>query len=223
MPFSRRRLFPVAILVAVGSLRRQQPRRMPLLASTSSAERRRCLQAVRPAPRRRPARGEARVQDPFRRPRCPSPASRAADRSARCSGRDGSRFARLYSDSRDRHVLEVAFFRPSGVLRSAVDTRYAVTPAETGVGREVRQLIPGGRSRTTVLGGTTRQWWIGATVRHRTATTVVEACPERAERVDEQHQLVRHRGPGEPARAVRGQDLWRSQARRLQHRSTGAA
>ena len=45
--------------------------------------------------------------------------------------RDGSRFARLYSDSQQR-VLSVAFFRPSGVLRSASDAVYAVTPAETG-------------------------------------------------------------------------------------------
>jgi len=45
--------------------------------------------------------------------------------------RDGSRFARLYSDSHDR-ILGVAFYRSSGVLWSAVDTSYAVAPEEIG-------------------------------------------------------------------------------------------
>ena len=39
--------------------------------------------------------------------------------------------------------------------------------------------------------------------------------------MDEQHQLVRHQGPGEPARALRRQDISARQARRLQHRRLG--
>jgi hypothetical protein len=38
--------------------------------------------------------------------------------------RDGSLFAELHSDS-DNRVLGVAFYRPSGVLLSAVDSSYA--------------------------------------------------------------------------------------------------
>ena len=38
---------------------------------------------------------------------------------------------------------------------------------------------------------------------------VVDGGPERAEPVDEQRQLVRHRGPGESCRRLRGKDLRR--------------
>src|SRR6478609_2848318 len=78
-----------------------------------------------------PQRGEL----PFRVPRGGRAVRRAlAGRFALCTlfRRDGSRFALLHSDAEHR-VLGVAFYRPSGVLLSAVDSSYAVaeqTPAK---------------------------------------------------------------------------------------------
>ena len=86
--------------------------------------------------------------------------------------RDGSRFARLYSDSQQR-VLSVAFFRPSGVLRSASDAVYAVTPAETGA--DVKCDSSSQASIGKTYWQTTRKWWIGATAPGINRETVVNA------------------------------------------------
>ena len=99
---------------------------------------------------------------------------RLAGRLSLCtlSRRDGSRFARLYSDSRQR-VFSVAFFRPSGVLRSASEAVYAVTPADTG--SDVKCDSSSQASISTTYWRTTRRWWIGATAPGINRDTVVKA------------------------------------------------
>jgi len=86
--------------------------------------------------------------------------------------RDGSRFARLYSDSQQQ-VLSVAFFRPSGVLRSASDAVYAVTAAEKG--SDVKCDSSSQASIGDTYWRTTRKWWIGATTPGINRDTVVKA------------------------------------------------
>ena len=51
--------------------------------------------------------------------------------------RDGSLFARLRSDERER-VLAVAFYRRSGALRRATGAVYAATPKDTSAHGQVR-------------------------------------------------------------------------------------
>lgn len=72
--------------------------------------------------------------------------------------KDGSRFARLHSDSRDR-VLGVAFYRRSGALRSAVDTRHAVPPEE--IGASVKCDSSSQASIGPAHWREPRHWWIG--------------------------------------------------------------
>ena len=67
----------------------------------------------------------------------------------------------------------MAFFRPSGVLRSASDAAYAVTPAETG--SDVKCDSSSQTSIGTMYWQTTRKWWIGATAPGINREKVVEA------------------------------------------------
>ncbi len=133
--------------------------------------------------------------------------------------KDGSRFARLHSDSRDR-VLGVAFYRRSGALRSAVDTRYAVPPEEIGAS------VKCDSSSQASIGPA--HWRVSTLVDRRDGEghrprRGRRGGPEGAERMDEQHQLVRHQGRGEPTRAVRGQDVAGApgQARRQERHRLG--
>src|SRR4029077_7155040 len=107
-----------------------------------------------------PKRGEL----PFRTPTGGRAVRRAlAGRFALCTlfRRDGSRFALLHSDA-ERRVLGVAFYRPSGVLLSAVDAAQAAT-AQTG------STVKCGSSSQASIGKTywkrARKWWIGATAK----------------------------------------------------------
>lgn len=156
MAFPRRRVFPVAILVAaiacagIGVVVASVALRAPTPTAVAGP----CGLRLPP-----PVRGELA----FRTPSGGRPAlRRLAGRRLLCtlSRRDGSRFARLYSDSQ-RRVLSVAFFRPSGVLRSASDAVYAVTPAETG--SDVKCDSSSQASIGTMYWRTTRKWSIGAT------------------------------------------------------------
>ena len=118
---------------------------------------------------------------------------------------DDSRFARLHIDA-EQHVLGVAFYRPSGALLSAVDSSYAATspsPANVKCGSSAQATIG------SVYWKKTRKWWIGATPGGMNRDAVVKRGQERAGRMDERHQLVRHQGPGEPARVLSGKDVGR--------------
>ena len=125
--------------------------------------------------------------------------------------RDGSRFASLYSDAH-LHVLGAAFYRPSGMLQSATDASYAATP-----GSEKGADVKCDSSSQASIGKT--YWRDDEEMVDRRDGAGDEpgqgrpGCPERAERVDEQHQLVRHQGPGEPTGAT-------TKARRLGPPST---
>ena len=88
------------------------------------------------------------------------------------SDRDGSRFARLTSDSRAR-VLGVAFYRSSGALWSAVDTIYAGTPDQTG--SDVKCDSSSQASLGPKYWRKPRKWWIGATVKGIDRDVVVKA------------------------------------------------
>ena len=215
MPFSRRRLFPVAIVVAAAACAGSaagDSASVALRAPNAAGVPRACGLRLPP-----PVRGELafRIPSGGRAAR-----RRLAGRLALCTlfRRDGSRFARLYSDSHQR-VLSVAFFRPSGVLRSASDAVYAVTPAETGSDVKCDSSSQASIGKHVLADDeevVDRRDGAGDQPRHG-----CPGRPKRAEPVDEQHQLVRHQGPGEPARALRGQDISRSQARRLQHGRLG--
>jgi hypothetical protein len=169
MPFSRRRLFPVAIVVAAaacaGSAAKDSASvalRAPSGAAVSS-----------PCGLRLPA--PVRGQLAFRIPSGGHAARRRlAGRLSLCTlhRRDGSRFARLYNDSQ-RRVLSVAFFRPSGVLWSASDAAYAVTPADTG--SDVKCDSSSQASIGKTYWRATRKWWIGATAPGINRETVVDA------------------------------------------------
>jgi hypothetical protein len=87
--------------------------------------------------------------------------------------RDGSRFARLYSDVH-RHVLGVAFYRPSGVLLSATDASYAATPGSEK-GSDVKCDSSSQASIGKTYWRTTRKWWIGATMPGLNRDNVVQA------------------------------------------------
>jgi hypothetical protein len=87
--------------------------------------------------------------------------------------RDGSRFARLYSDAH-RHVLEVAFYRPSGTLQSSTDASYAVTPGSEK-GSDVRCDSSSQASIGKTYWRTTRKWSIGATAPGMNRDEVVQA------------------------------------------------
>ena len=169
MPFSRRRLFPVAIMVAAAACAgsaAEDAASVALRAPSAAAVARPCGLRLPP-----PVRGELA----FRIPSGGHAARRRlAGRLSLCTlfRRDGSRFARLYSDSHQR-VLSVAFFRPSGVLRSASDAVYAVTPAETG--SDVKCDSSSQASIGTTYWRTTRKWWIGATAPGIDRETVVKA------------------------------------------------
>ncbi len=159
MPLSGRRLFSVAIVVAAAAC-----------AGSAAGD---AASVARPCGLRlsTPVRGELA----FRIPSGGHAAGRRlAGRLLRCTlfRRDGSRFAHLYSDSH-QHVLSVAFFRPSGVLRSASDAAYAVTPAETG--SDVKCDSSSQASIGTMYWRTTRKWWIGATAPGINRETVVGA------------------------------------------------
>jgi len=86
--------------------------------------------------------------------------------------RDGSRFASLQSDSRDR-VLAVAFYRSSGVLLSTVDTLGAEAPEEKGAS------VKCDSSSQASIGPTywqkPRVWRIGATVKGIDRSAVIQA------------------------------------------------
>ena len=86
--------------------------------------------------------------------------------------KDGSRFARLYSDSHAR-VLGVAFYRSSGVLWSAVDTSYAVAPEE--IGASVKCDSSSQASIGPAHWREARHWWIGATAKGIDRDVVVDA------------------------------------------------
>jgi Matrixin len=85
---------------------------------------------------------------------------------------DGSRFALLHIDPLN-HVLGVAFYRPSGVLSSAVDSSYAAGASES----------PGdvkcGSSAQASIGSDywekTRKWWIGAIPKGFSREAIVDA------------------------------------------------
>jgi hypothetical protein len=169
MTFSRRRLFPVAIVVAAAAWAgsaAEDAASVAVRASSATAVARPCGLRLSP-----PVRGELA----FRIPSGGHAARRRlAGRLLLCTlfRRDGSRFARLYSDSQQR-VLSVAFFRPSGVLRSASDAVYAVTPAETG--SDVKCDSSSQASIGKTYWRTTRKWWIGATAPGLNRETVVKA------------------------------------------------
>jgi len=99
---------------------------------------------------------------------------RLAARLALCTlfRRDGSLFARLYSDSHHR-VLGVAFYRSSGVLWSATDTSYALDSPQTGA--NVKCDSSSEASIGSSYWRTTRKWWIGATAPGINRDTVVKA------------------------------------------------
>ena len=169
MPLSGRRLLPVAIVVvaaaACAGSAAKNAASVALRAPSAAAVSRPC--GLRLAP---PVRGELA----FRIPSGGRARRRLAGRLLLCTlyRRDGSRFARLTGDSQER-VLSVAFFRPSGVLRSASDAVYAVTPAETGA--DVKCDSSSQASIGTTYWRTTRKWWIGATAPGIDRETVVKA------------------------------------------------
>jgi hypothetical protein len=169
VPFSRRRLFPVAIVVAAAACAGSgavEAGSVGLRAQGAAAVPRPCGLDLPP-----PARGEIA----FRTPAGGRAARRLlAGRLALCTlfRRDGSRFASLYSDSR-RRVLSVAFFRPSGVLRRAAEAVHAVTPAETG--SDVKCDSSSQASIGKTYWQTTRKWWIGATAPGMNRDKVVKA------------------------------------------------
>ena len=103
-------------------------------------------------------------------------------------------------------MLGVAFYRPSGALLSAVDSSYAATspsPANVKCGSSAQATI------SSVYWKKTRKWWIGATPGGMNRDAVVERGQERAGRMDERHQLVRHQGPGRAAGVLSGEDVGR--------------
>jgi hypothetical protein len=169
MPSFRRRLFSVAIGVAAAACAGgavEDAGSIALRAPSAAAVSQPCGLRLPP-----PSRGEPAFRTPA--------GGRVARR--RLTGRlslctlfraDGSRFAHLYSDSR-RRVLSVAFFRPSGVLRSASDAVYAVTPADTG-----SDVTCDSSSQASIgenYWRTTRKWWIGATAPGMNREKVVKA------------------------------------------------
>jgi len=97
-----------------------------------------------------------------------------AGRIARCTlfRRNGSRFATLTSDARDR-VLGLIFYRPSGVLWSAVDSLHAQAPEE--IGASVKCDSSSQASIGPTYWRTTRKWWIGATAPGIDRDAVVKA------------------------------------------------
>ena len=169
MVFSRRRILRVAMVgaaVACAGGAAEDAGSIALRAPSATAASPPC--GVRLTP---PARGEPA----FRTPAGGRAARRLlAGRLSLCTlyRRDGSRFARLYRDSR-QHVLSVAFFRPSGVLRAATDAVYAVTPAETG--SDVKCDSSSQESIGETYWRTTRKWWIGATAPGMNRDKVVKA------------------------------------------------
>ena len=124
---------------------------------------------------------------------------------ARCvlQRRDGSLFARLLSDRRQR-VLEVAFFRRDGTLRRATGAVYAATPSDTGgsVGCESSSQAAIGPKFWT----TTRGWSIGATPAGIEPGQGDQGVARRDGRVDEQRQPLRDRGPGGATDVLRRRD-----------------
>ena len=128
---------------------------------------------------------------------------RDGSRCARCLRRDGSRFARLHIDARPAcarggvlPALRGAVERGRQLLR-----RDLASPANVKCGSSAQATIG------TVYWKKTRKWWIGATPGGIEPRRGRQGGQERAERMDEQHQLVRHQGPGEPARVLPGQDV----------------
>ncbi len=118
-----------------------------------------------------PQRGEL----PFRVPSGGRAIRRAlAGRFALCTlvRRDGTRFALLHSDAEHR-VLGVAFYRPSGVLRSAVDSSYAVAAAQPPA--DVKCGSSSQASIGSVYWTKTRKWWIGATAPGLNRDAVINA------------------------------------------------
>jgi hypothetical protein len=169
MPFSPRRLVPAAIVIAAAACAgsaAEDAASVALRAPSAAAVARQCGLRLPP-----PVRGELA----FRPPTGGHAAHRRlAGRLLLCTlfRRDGSRFARLYNDSHQR-VLSVAFFRPSGVLWSASDAVYAVTPADTG--SDVKCDSSSQASIGKTYWRTTRKWWIGATAPGINRETVVNA------------------------------------------------
>jgi Matrixin len=158
MRFSRRRLFPVAIVVvaaaACAGSAAGDSASVAHQPSSAAAVAQPCGLRLPP-----PVRGQLafRIPSGGRAAR-----RRLAGRLALCTlfRRDGSRFARLQSDSRQR-VLSTAFFRPSGALRSASEAVYAATPSDTG--SDVKCDSSSQASIGKTYWRTTRKWWIGAT------------------------------------------------------------
>ena len=112
------------------------------------------------------------VQNSSRRSCCPAAVGRPAG-PLHAVPRERDRFARLYSDVH-RHVLGVAFYRPSGVLQSATDATYAATP-----GSETGSDVKCDSSSQATIGKaywrTTRKWSIGATAPGMNRDKVVQA------------------------------------------------
>jgi len=169
MPSLRRRLIPVAIVVAAAACAGSSTggtALVPLRAPSAAAAAGPCGLSLP-----RPVRGELA----FRIPSGGRAARRLlVGRLMLCTlfRKDGSRFARLYSDSHAR-VLGVAFYRPSGVLRSAVDTSYAVAPEE--IGASVKCDSSSQASIGPAHWREPRHWWIGATAKGIDRDVVVDA------------------------------------------------
>ena len=134
------------------------------------------------------------------------------------SRRDGSRFARLHIDA-DQHVLGVAFYRPSGALLSAVDSSYAAAsqaPANVKCGSSAQA-----NDRHSLLEEDEEVVDRRDTERTQPRTDR-QGGQERAERMDERHQLVRHQGPGGTTRVLPGKDVEQGgYARRQERRRLG--
>ena len=215
MPFSGRRLVPVAIVVAAAAWAAgaaEDAASVALRATSAAAVASPC--GLRLAP---PVRG----QIAFRVPSGGRAARRQlARRLSLCTlhRRDGSRFARLYSDSQQR-VLSVAFFRRSGVLRSASDAVYAVTPADTG--SDVKCDSSSQASIGTTYWRTTRKWWIGATAPGLDRETVVKAVRNAQSQWTNNVNWCGIADQANPPAHYEGKDVARSQARRLQHGRLG--
>ena len=209
------RLISVAILIAVAACAGSAAggsALVPLRAPSAAVASRPCGLRLPP-----PARGELA----FRIPSGGHAARRLlAGRLTLCTlfRKDGSRFARLYSDSHNR-VLGVAFYRSSGVLRSAVDTAYAVAPEEIGAS------VKCDSSSQASIGPTywrkPRHWWIGATVKGIDRDAVVKAVRNAQSEWTNNINWCGIKDEANPPASLRGQDVRRCQARRQERHRLG--